>query len=73
MREVGYRQVWEHLEDRSDYPEMCRRVLAATRQFAKHQLTWLRAETETLWLDSLSPQLLTQALRQLQATGVLPQ
>jgi tRNA dimethylallyltransferase len=72
MRAVGYRQVWEYLDGRSDYPEMCRRALAATRQFAKRQLTWLRTETEAVWLDSLSPQLLAQALRQLQTAGVLP-
>ena len=71
MRAVGYRQVWEHLEGRSDYPEMCRRALAATRQFAKRQLTWLRAEKEARWLDSLAPCLSAQALEQLQTAGVL--
>ncbi len=71
MRAVGYRQVWEYLEDQSDYPEMCRRVLAATRQFAKRQLTWLRAETEAFWLDSLSPRLWAQVLGRLQTEGVL--
>jgi tRNA dimethylallyltransferase len=50
---------------------MCRRVLAATRQFAKRQLTWLRAEPETAWLDSLSPRLWAQVLGQLQTEGVL--
>ncbi len=71
MRAVGYRQVWEYLEGQSDYPEMCRRVLAATRQFAKRQLTWLRAETEASWLDSLSPRLWAQVLGQLQTEGML--
>ncbi|HYQ92604.1 MAG TPA: tRNA (adenosine(37)-N6)-dimethylallyltransferase MiaA [Candidatus Competibacteraceae bacterium] len=71
MRAVGYRQVWEYLEGQDDYPEMCRRVLATTRQFAKRQLTWLRAETEVSWLDSLSPRLWAQVLGRLQTEGVL--
>jgi tRNA dimethylallyltransferase len=71
MRAVGYRQVWEYLEGQSDYPEMCRRVLAATRQFAKRQLTWLRAEPETSWSDSQSPRLWAQVLGRLQTEGVL--
>jgi tRNA dimethylallyltransferase len=43
MRAVGYRQVWEHLEGETDVDEMRRRALAATRQLAKRQLTWLRS------------------------------
>ncbi|MFO1430907.1 MAG: tRNA (adenosine(37)-N6)-dimethylallyltransferase MiaA [Candidatus Competibacteraceae bacterium] len=71
MRAVGYRQVWEYLEGQMDYPEMYRRALAATRQFAKRQLTWLRAEPEASWLDSLSPHLWAQVLGRLQTEGVL--
>ncbi|MFM9916903.1 MAG: tRNA (adenosine(37)-N6)-dimethylallyltransferase MiaA [Rhizobacter sp.] len=42
MRCVGYRQTWDALEagDLSDLPE---RGIAATRQLAKRQLTWLRS------------------------------
>ena len=42
MRCVGYRQTWEALEagDLSELPE---RGVAATRQLAKRQLTWLRS------------------------------
>lgn len=43
MRAVGYRQVLEHLEGRTDFATMCERALAATRQLAKRQFTWLRA------------------------------
>ncbi|MFT5483154.1 MAG: tRNA dimethylallyltransferase [Halieaceae bacterium] len=42
IRAVGYRQVWEHLEGRYDRAEMIDRALAATRQLAKRQLTWMR-------------------------------
>ncbi|WP_284155487.1 tRNA (adenosine(37)-N6)-dimethylallyltransferase MiaA [Sulfuricystis multivorans] len=43
MRCVGYRQVWEMLEGRLPARELAERGIFATRQFAKRQLTWLRA------------------------------
>lgn len=43
LRAVGYRQVWEYLAGRSNYAEMVERAIAATRQLAKRQLTWLRS------------------------------
>ena len=46
MRGVGYRQLWEHLEGRWDLPEALQRAAAATRQLAKRQLTWMRAEKD---------------------------
>jgi tRNA dimethylallyltransferase len=42
MRCVGYRQIWEALEA-DDLSEMPERGIAATRQLAKRQLTWLRS------------------------------
>lgn len=42
LRAVGYRQAWEHLDGMHDAPGMRARTLAATRQLAKRQLTWLR-------------------------------
>jgi tRNA dimethylallyltransferase len=43
MRAVGYRQVWEHLEGGATVAQMRERAIAATRQLAKRQLTWLRS------------------------------
>ncbi len=51
MRCVGYRQAWSYLEGESTYDEMCHKALAATRQLAKRQLTWLRQESAALWYD----------------------
>jgi tRNA A37 N6-isopentenylltransferase MiaA len=42
MRSVGYRQVWQYLDGECDYAEMRARGIAATRQLAKRQMTWLR-------------------------------
>ncbi|HWP17873.1 MAG TPA: tRNA (adenosine(37)-N6)-dimethylallyltransferase MiaA [Burkholderiaceae bacterium] len=46
MRCVGYRQVWEMLDGAYDLDELPARAIAATRQLAKRQLTWLRAMPE---------------------------
>lgn len=42
MRAAGYRQVWAHLDGECDAAAMVERGVAATRQLAKRQLTWLR-------------------------------
>ncbi|HXZ60850.1 MAG TPA: tRNA (adenosine(37)-N6)-dimethylallyltransferase MiaA [Steroidobacteraceae bacterium] len=54
MRAVGYRQLWAHLEGQYDLPEAQRRALAATRQLAKRQLTWMRADSRGERLDPAS-------------------
>lgn len=51
MRCVGYRQAWNFLEGEISFDEMCQQAVAATRQLAKRQLTWLRQETGALWYD----------------------
>ena len=51
MRAVGYRQVWDHLQGRSDHAEMVERAIAATRQLARRQLTWLRSLAGVRWLE----------------------
>jgi tRNA dimethylallyltransferase len=51
MRAVGYRQAWGWLEGRHDQDSMREKALAATRQLAKRQLTWLRREDACLWYD----------------------
>jgi len=43
MRAVGYRQAWLHLEGELSAAEMRTQAIAATRQLAKRQLTWLRS------------------------------
>ena len=42
IRSVGYRQVWEFLEGLVDHEEMQQKAIAATRQLAKRQITWLK-------------------------------
>ncbi len=53
MRSVGYRQLWAHLDGRCDLPTAARRALYATRQLAKRQITWLRADPGLFVVDPL--------------------
>lgn len=51
MRAVGYRQAWEYLEGHCSFDQMREKAIAATRQLAKRQLTWLRREGHAVWYD----------------------
>lgn len=51
MRAVGYRQAWDWLEGNCTAEQMRERAIAATRQLAKRQLTWLRRESGSIWYD----------------------
>ncbi|MGH8217575.1 MAG: tRNA (adenosine(37)-N6)-dimethylallyltransferase MiaA [Steroidobacteraceae bacterium] len=55
LRAVGYRQLWAHLEGAYGLNEACEKALAATRQLAKRQLTWLRSDREVRWIDPQAP------------------
>jgi tRNA dimethylallyltransferase len=50
MRTVGYRQLWQHLAGECSQEEAVERAVAATRQLAKRQLTWLRKWPELEWI-----------------------
>src|SRR5690606_16414224 len=71
MRSVGYRQVWEYLDGAVSREEMIAKGVAATRQLAKRQFTWLRGWDELHWLDSLSSDNLPRALKYLAAVSIL--
>jgi tRNA dimethylallyltransferase len=51
MRSVGYRQAWAYLEGHGTHAEFRAAAIAATRQLAKRQLTWLRSLSPDLAID----------------------
>ena len=51
MRAVGYRQAWRHLDGTTDAATFRDEAIAATRQLAKRQLTWLRGQPDVRWFD----------------------
>lgn len=66
MRSVGYRQAWEYLEGAYDYQDMVQRGIAASRQLAKRQLTWMRSEQELLNFSIDEPNIFDRVLKKLQ-------
>ncbi|MBS3804031.1 MAG: tRNA (adenosine(37)-N6)-dimethylallyltransferase MiaA [Oleiphilaceae bacterium] len=63
MRCVGYRQAWAHLAGEYDRPRLLETGVAATRQLAKRQLTWLRKWHGVHWLAAESGQNVAKALK----------
>jgi tRNA dimethylallyltransferase len=57
MRCVGYRQAWQYLAGEINEAQLLETGIAATRQLAKRQLTWLRGMGDNIELDCLVPDL----------------
>lgn len=66
MRSVGYRQVWQYLDGEYDEATMKHKLLVATRQLAKRQLTWLRSWPDVHWIDPTSEDAVGIIVEQLQ-------
>jgi tRNA dimethylallyltransferase len=52
LRTIGYAQVGDMLHGRYGMDDALNRMVLATRQLAKRQLTWLRAEPDLQWFSS---------------------
>ena len=65
IRCVGYRQAWEYLDGQIDMSTLREKGIAATRQLAKRQLTWLRGMDDRIVIDCLSDHPAGQMLAQL--------
>lgn len=65
MRCVGYRQTWEYLDGLYGADELREKGIAATRQLAKRQLTWLRSMPERHVIDCLAPDAPAQVLHEI--------
>ena len=65
IRCVGYRQMWDHLAGEYDHDEMLFKGVAATRQLAKRQLTWLRGWPNVTWLETDAQENLQRVLTSL--------
>jgi len=55
MRAVGYRQLWQYCNGHSTLAAAVDGGVAATRQLAKRQLTWLRGDDSIRVVDPLAP------------------
>ncbi len=62
VRCVGYRQIWSMLEGEIDLPQATEQAIAATRQLAKRQITWLRSLPGRYMIDACSPNCVADTL-----------
>lgn len=65
MRCVGYRQAWAYLSGEDEYDAFVSKGVAATRQLAKRQLTWLRKWSDVDWLQSEEKDITGAALKKI--------
>lgn len=61
MRCVGYRQAWQYLDGELDSLSLREKGVAATRQLAKRQMTWLRSMRDVVELDCINTGLASAA------------
>lgn len=62
VRCVGYRQMWTHLDGEISLEDAREQGIAATRQLAKRQITWLRAQPERVIVDCLAADAVAQTI-----------
>ena len=67
MRAVGYRQVWGYLDGEYGLATLREKAIAATRQLAKRQMTWLRAMPSVKRFDSRDERLVERLQEYLEA------
>ena len=60
-RALGYAQFLRVLDGESDPAQAAEETIVATRQFARRQLTWFRADPRIHWLDWQDPGLVAKA------------
>lgn len=71
MRCVGYRQAWDYLDGHGDLATLREKGIAATRQLAKRQLTWLRSMPDRLIIDCLDIDAAAQVVAAIERTRTL--
>ena len=64
---MGYRQLWAHLAGECSLAQAVEQGIVATRQLARRQLTWLRAEPDARGFDALDPGNLNPICRDIEA------
>jgi tRNA dimethylallyltransferase len=70
IRSVGYRQVWQYLDNEISFDAMVERGIIATRQLAKRQVTWLRSWDQLHDFDSERPETLDRVLKSLSSASM---
>ena len=54
MQGLGYKEVVEYIEGKTNKEEMIEKIKMETRRYAKRQLTWFRKYENIIWIDGLA-------------------
>lgn len=54
MKAIGYKEIVPYIRGESTWEETDYLLKLNTRHYAKRQLTWMRRETDVLWVDALA-------------------
>lgn len=52
LQTVGYKEVFDFLDGKTDLPACIEKIKQHTRNYAKRQLTWFKRHPEAIWLDA---------------------
>ena len=63
IRALGYSQVINHLDGHISLSQAKEQTIAATKRFARRQLSWFRRDPKIIWLDATSPEIFEDSLR----------
>lgn len=51
LQTVGYTEIFDYLDGKTDLKEAAELVVIHTRQYAKRQMTWFRKDKEIMWYE----------------------
>jgi tRNA dimethylallyltransferase len=51
MQGLGYKEILDYLDGKTDYEEAVRILKRDTRHFAKRQITWFKREKDAVWIE----------------------
>ncbi len=62
LRTVGYDEIFRYLDSEWTLPQAIEKIKQHTRNYAKRQLTWFRADTDMIWLPANNPNIVQEIL-----------
>ncbi|MFQ5869602.1 MAG: tRNA (adenosine(37)-N6)-dimethylallyltransferase, partial [Candidatus Zixiibacteriota bacterium] len=64
LKTVGYREMFEHLEEKYTLKRAIELVKRNTRRYAKRQLTWFKQDKEIHWFEIETPKLIDRVVEE---------
>jgi tRNA dimethylallyltransferase len=68
LNTVGYSEIFDHFDGKSDLPTAIAAIKQNTRRFAKRQLTWFRKDKEMIWLNAADENLTDNMLSAIESS-----